>query len=245
MGGEQPARRSPGRPAGAGRPGTPIAVEEELNSRMIAYPFRLLQCCLMTDCGGALILVAAGRAKDFPQKLGLPARHRGECRDPDGQPDAGFHLLARVPRRRPRLLSSAQSRCSDPVSACYSSSSADGGGWHEGRNSIVQTDSWLYRLLVALAGITLILVVVYIILIQDNRSVQAGINQRQQFINQSIQLGRINDVLIHALAATAVSNNDDKLRELLAKNGITINPTTGAPEREAAPAAGAPTPAGR
>jgi hypothetical protein len=109
----------------------------------------------------------------------------------------------------------------------------------------VQTDSWLYRLLVALAGITLILAVVYIILIQDNRSVQAGINQRQQFINQSIQLGRINDVLIHALAATAVSNKDDKLRDLLAQNGITINPTTGAPEREAAPAAAAPAATGR
>src|SRR5262249_17077054 len=37
-------------------------------SRMIAYPFRLLQCCLVTDGGGALILVSAERAKDFPQK---------------------------------------------------------------------------------------------------------------------------------------------------------------------------------
>ena len=91
----------------------------------------------------------------------------------------------------------------------------------------------------------MILVVVYIVLIQDNRSVQAGINQRQQFINQSIQLGRINDALIHALAAAAVSNKDDKLRDLLAQNGITINPTTGAPEREAAPAAAAPAAAGR
>jgi acetyl-CoA acetyltransferase len=35
---------------------------------MIAYPFRLLQCCLVTDGGGALILVAAERASDFPQK---------------------------------------------------------------------------------------------------------------------------------------------------------------------------------
>jgi hypothetical protein len=113
------------------------------------------------------------------------------------------------------------------------------------RGACVHTDSWLYRLLVALSGMTLVLVVVYIVVIQDNRSVQAEINQRQQFINQSIQLGRINDALIRALATTAVSNKDDKLRDLLAQNGITINPTTGAPEREAAPAAAAPAAAGR
>jgi acetyl-CoA acetyltransferase len=46
----------------------PITVEDVLNSRMIAYPFRLLQCCLVTDGGGALILTAADRAKDFPRK---------------------------------------------------------------------------------------------------------------------------------------------------------------------------------
>jgi len=109
----------------------------------------------------------------------------------------------------------------------------------------MRTDSWLYRLFVALSGITLILVVVYIVVIQDNRSVQSEVNQRQQFINQSIQLGRVNDALIRALAATAVSNKDDKLRDLLAQNGITIHPTTGAPEREAAPATAAPAATGR
>jgi acetyl-CoA acetyltransferase len=46
----------------------PITVDDVLNSRMIAYPFRLLMCCLVTDGGGALILTAAERAKDFPQK---------------------------------------------------------------------------------------------------------------------------------------------------------------------------------
>ena len=109
----------------------------------------------------------------------------------------------------------------------------------------MRTDGWFYRLLVALSGITLILVVVYIVLIQDNRSVQAEVNQRQQFINQSIQLGRISDALIRAMAATAVSNKDDRLRDLLAQNGITINPTTGAPEREAAPPTAAPAATGR
>jgi hypothetical protein len=109
----------------------------------------------------------------------------------------------------------------------------------------MRADSWLNRVLVALSGITLVLVVVYIVLIQENRSVQAEVNQRQQFINQSIQLGRINDTLIRALAAVAVDHNDDKLRELLAQNGITINPTTGAPEKQATPPAATPAGAGR
>ena len=46
----------------------PITVADVLNSRMIAYPFRILQCCLVTDGGGALILTSAERAKDFPNK---------------------------------------------------------------------------------------------------------------------------------------------------------------------------------
>jgi acetyl-CoA acetyltransferase len=39
----------------------PITVEDVLNSRMIAYPFRPFQCCLVTDGGAAPILVAAER----------------------------------------------------------------------------------------------------------------------------------------------------------------------------------------
>ena len=46
----------------------PITVEDVLDSRMIAYPFRKLMCCLVTDGGGALVLTSAARAKDFPKK---------------------------------------------------------------------------------------------------------------------------------------------------------------------------------
>ena len=46
----------------------PITVEDVLNSRMIAYPFHILMCCLVTDGGGALIMTSADRAKDFPTK---------------------------------------------------------------------------------------------------------------------------------------------------------------------------------
>lgn len=45
----------------------PISVDDVLESKMIAYPFRKLQCCLVTDGGGALILASQERARDFPQ----------------------------------------------------------------------------------------------------------------------------------------------------------------------------------
>jgi type II secretory pathway component PulM len=100
-------------------------------------------------------------------------------------------------------------------------------------------EGWLQRLVVALSGISLVLVVAYILLVQDERTIQAEVNQRQQFINQSIQLGRVNEALIRALAANA--GKDDKLRALLAQNGISINAVTGAPERETTPPSPAPT----
>jgi acetyl-CoA acetyltransferase len=46
----------------------PISIEQVLDSRMIAYPFRKLMCCLVTDGGGALILTSAARARDLPRK---------------------------------------------------------------------------------------------------------------------------------------------------------------------------------
>jgi acetyl-CoA acetyltransferase len=46
----------------------PITVQDVLDSRIIAYPVHLLECCLVTDGGGALVVVSADRAKDFPRR---------------------------------------------------------------------------------------------------------------------------------------------------------------------------------
>lgn len=45
----------------------PITVDDVLGSPLIAWPFRKLMCCLVTDGGGALVLTAADRAADLPQ----------------------------------------------------------------------------------------------------------------------------------------------------------------------------------
>lgn len=46
----------------------PITVQDVLDSRIIAWPFHVLECCLVTDGGGALVLTSAERAKDFPTR---------------------------------------------------------------------------------------------------------------------------------------------------------------------------------
>ena len=43
-----------------------ITVDDVLASRMIAYPMHLLECCLVTDGGGALVVTSAERAKALP-----------------------------------------------------------------------------------------------------------------------------------------------------------------------------------
>src|SRR5260370_18965250 len=42
----------------------PSTVADVLNSRPVSYPFNLLNICLVTDAGGAVVLTRADRAKD-------------------------------------------------------------------------------------------------------------------------------------------------------------------------------------
>ena len=46
----------------------PLTIEDVLSSRWITYPFHLLDCCLVTDAGGAVVVTSAERAKDCPKK---------------------------------------------------------------------------------------------------------------------------------------------------------------------------------
>lgn len=46
----------------------PLTIDDVLSSRWITYPFHLLDCCLVTDAGGAIVLTSAERAKDCKKK---------------------------------------------------------------------------------------------------------------------------------------------------------------------------------
>jgi len=81
-----------------------LTVSQVLASRMVCDPLSLLDCCLVTDGGGAVILTAADRAKDLRRKpvyvLGAAAAttHRQISQMPDltvtGAVDSGRRAFA-------------------------------------------------------------------------------------------------------------------------------------------------------
>jgi len=45
----------------------PLSIEQVLAARLVSDPLSVLDCCLVTDGGGALVLVRGERARDFPK----------------------------------------------------------------------------------------------------------------------------------------------------------------------------------
>ncbi len=81
--------------------------------------------------------------------------------------------------------------------------------------------------------LTLILVFVNMFLLVGNQSLQRIVAERQQVIMVSIQMQGPAREVIAVLANLAVRNEDEQLKLLLAKHGITVSVNSG-------PAAGAP-----
>lgn len=79
---------------------------------------------------------------------------------------------------------------------------------------------WEFWTVNALAGVTLVLLVINIALHLGNRSIQAEVNARQQYIEQTMRLSRLNNQLIQALANLSVQTNDQEIRNLLAAQGV-------------------------
>jgi hypothetical protein len=76
------------------------------------------------------------------------------------------------------------------------------------------------RVLTGLAVLMLVLVLVNILMSLGNQSLRAEVNQRQQFLAQSMQLEGLHREIITVLATVALKTNNDQLKSLLASQGI-------------------------
>ncbi|MGH7846738.1 MAG: hypothetical protein ACREQW_16455 [Candidatus Binatia bacterium] len=77
--------------------------------------------------------------------------------------------------------------------------------------------------LTPLAVLILILALVNVLLTLGNQSVRVQLAERQQFMNQSIQMEGLYREIVGALASVAVKNNDAELTSLLASQGINVS----------------------
>jgi hypothetical protein len=79
---------------------------------------------------------------------------------------------------------------------------------------------------IILAVVALVLVAANVLLSMGNQSVQMEVNERQQFIAQSIQLEQLNRQVVTVLANMAMKSNDQELKNLLAASGVALGPTS-------------------
>lgn len=90
-----------------------------------------------------------------------------------------------------------------------------------------------YLLLMALGVVALLLVGVNIATAFANQGLRTEVAQRQQYINQSVQLARFNNQLVQGLATLSAQTGDAQLKAVLNEHGVdfTVKP----PEQAAAP----------
>jgi hypothetical protein len=93
---------------------------------------------------------------------------------------------------------------------------------------------WQHHLLSALGAAALLMVVVNALLFTLNRDAQAALNQRQQFIQQTVPVEALYRDIVKTLAEVAVKDKDKPLLDMLTAQGLTI--TAGGPTAPSAPA---------
>lgn len=92
-----------------------------------------------------------------------------------------------------------------------------------------------YWLATALAAACLALMAANVALGYSNQSARGDVGQRQQYVQQSVQLEGLYREIIRALAELAARNNDGDVKAMLQRHGISFN--AGATPSPASPAA--------
>ena len=75
----------------------------------------------------------------------------------------------------------------------------------------------------AASVLVLALVLLNVFLSRNNARLQQEVSERQLYIQQTVQLEGLYRDMVRAMAELAVQNKDERLRALLAAQGITIN----------------------
>ncbi len=83
-----------------------------------------------------------------------------------------------------------------------------------------------FRLTTAMAIVLIVLVIADMITFRSNRALQADLNGRAQFVQQTQQLEGLFNDMVRALADMSARTNDEQLKALLQSVGITftVNP---------------------
>lgn len=92
-----------------------------------------------------------------------------------------------------------------------------------------------YWIVTVIAALGLVATAVNMVLVTMNRGAQTELAQRQQFVQQSLQLESLYREIVRGLAELGARNNDEQVRALLQRHGITFTvnspPTPEAPRK--------------
>lgn len=84
---------------------------------------------------------------------------------------------------------------------------------------------------IILSCLVMLLVLVNIVLMMGNQSVQTEVGDRQQYIAQAMQLENLSRQVVGAMASMALKSNDEAIKKLLLANGIDLDATGGTAPR--------------
>ena len=93
-----------------------------------------------------------------------------------------------------------------------------------------------YWVVTLISGACFVAMLASVTLGYKNGVARAEVNQRQQFVQQSVQLEGLYKEIVRALAEMGARNNDGDVKAMLQKNGITYTPNVAASATTPAPA---------
>jgi signal transduction histidine kinase len=80
---------------------------------------------------------------------------------------------------------------------------------------------WQFYLSITLAGLTLLLTIALLVITTSNRTLERGLQDQQVNINRGQMSQQVGTAVVKDLAQLSISNS--KIKDLLAKHGITVN----------------------